>query len=186
MKPLQVIAMGLVVLVLSSTVNGYDIYVDPIGWLLVLYGLRTLPDEYELRFTLRYVGGVAAIASVPLWVPAVIDALGDADPSLAWAADLPRFGFLAVLCLALARSAEEARDRRGSAWWRTLLVGVIAVVALPVLVFGGGLTGLEATAGFSVALVPLVMIVLLFVHSGRAWAGAQAPESATNEQADGP
>ena len=44
MKPLQSIAMGLVIIALKAWVNGeYDVLPDPIGWLLVLQGLAALP-----------------------------------------------------------------------------------------------------------------------------------------------
>ena len=42
-KPLQAVAMGLVIVLLGATVSGYDLLADPVGWLLVLVGLATLP-----------------------------------------------------------------------------------------------------------------------------------------------
>ena len=36
MKPLQPVAMGLVIVLLGATVNGCDLLADPVGWLLVL------------------------------------------------------------------------------------------------------------------------------------------------------
>lgn len=174
MKPLQSVAMGMVVILLVAPAGGFDIFADPIGWVLVLLGLRGLPASIELRGVLLVLGGLALLVSLPLWVPDVVDALDDADESLAWALDLPRFGCFLLLALALLRAAEAAGDRTARTWWGAVVVGLAAVVVLPVLIFGGGLDDLEGLAGVLVALVPVVMVVLLFAHSGRAWAGGDA------------
>ena len=163
--------MGFVVLLLVTPVNGVDLLLDPVGWVLVLLGVRALPADFPYRPYLLGLGAAAALVSVPLSVPAVIDALDDADEALAWAVNLPQFGWYLLLAVALAEAAVRAGEKGPETWWRTLALGCLAVVALPVLVFGGGLDGLTDTAGAAVALVPLVMIVMLFVHSGRAWAG---------------
>jgi hypothetical protein len=182
-KPLQAIGLGFVFLVLVTTVGGYDLYPDWFGWGLVLVGVRALPRDYPLRSALLYVGLVALAVAVPLWVPAVDDALADADESIAWALNLPRFGFAVLLALALARAAEAADARGPATWWRVLMVGNAVVAVLPVLVFGGGLEGLGVIAGTLVVVVPLTMTVALFWHSGRAWAGApERPEEQVRQE----
>lgn len=183
MKPLQSLAMGCIFLVLVARFGGYDAYADPVGWLLVLNGLRGLPDEIPHRGALWYVGGLATVISVPLWVPSVIESLEGGDPAVAWAVNLPQFGFLALLCHALAQAATADGDLRSSRWLQTSLVGIVLVIGLPVLVFGGGVTALETTAGVSVVIVPVVLIVLLFSYAGRPWAHSPAPEGPV-EQSD--
>jgi hypothetical protein len=178
MKPLQAIAMGLVVLALGPTEPAFDPLPDPLGWLLVLVGLRGLPPSTELRPTLWTLGALATVVSVPLWFPAVLEALEDGEEAVAWAANLPELVFFTVLSLALARAATEAGDRTAAAWWSTLVLVWGAVAALPVLVFGGGLDGLSAVAGALVVAAPVLSIVLLFVHAGRGWAGAPASDGA--------
>ncbi len=179
MKPLQAVGLGFVFLVLVTTVQGYDLYADPVGWVLVLVGVRLLPRAFRHRWLLLYVAGIALVVSVPLWVPAVDDALASADESIAWALNLPRFGFAALLAFTLARSAQTADARGPATWWRVLGLGSAVVAVLPVLVFGGGLENLDTTAGTLVVVVPLAMTVTLFWHSGRTWAGA--PESPERE-----
>ncbi|MFB9315459.1 hypothetical protein [Nocardioides plantarum] len=178
MRPLQSIALGMAVILLLVVVgDGYDVLANPLGWVLVVVGLRRLPPTVELRTTLLWLGVLAGVVSVPLWVPAFVDALDDldgADESIAWLVNLPQFGCYLLLAHALSRTAAAAGDRGAAAWWRSIALGLGAVVALPVLIFGGGLDGLDVLAGLLVGLVPTVMIVLLSVHSGRSWAGAPA------------
>ncbi len=176
MKPLQSMAMGCVFFVLVTRFGGYDAYADPAGWLLVLNGLRGLPDEIPHRSALWYLAGSATVISVPLWFPRVVEILAEGDPALAWAVNLPQFGFLGLLCHALAQTATTHRDLRPSRWLRTAAAGFVLVIVLPVLVFGGGLTVLEVVAGTSVVIVPILLIVLLFSYAGRPWARAPSTE----------
>lgn len=180
MKPLLAVGLGFVFLLLVTEVRGFDLYPDWFGWGLVLVGVRALPRDFPLRAVLLYVGAVALLASVPLWLPAVDDALADADESIAWALNLPRFGFAALLALALARAAQAADARGPASLWRVLMGGNVAVAVLPVLIFGGGLDQLDSAAGTLVVVVPLVMTVTLFWHASQQWAGA--PEKSVRQE----
>ena len=170
MKPLQSVGAGWVFLLLVATVAGYDLYADPVGWLLVLLGVRRLPLAFPFRSTLAQLGVLALLVSLALWLPAVEDRLADADPSLAWAANLPQFGWLVLLCHACALAAGADGDRRAARWFRTLRLGGIAVIVLPVLVFGAGIEGVGTAAGAAVLLTPLALVVALFSYAGRPWA----------------
>lgn len=172
MKPLQAIAMGLLIVALEARVGGFDLYVDPVGWVLVLVGLRGLPTALPFRSELWYVGAVAAVTSVPLWVPTLAEALDEADPALAWACNLPKFAFFALLCAALARSAAASEDAKSAAWLRMAMTGLVVVMVAPVLVFGAGWTALGPSAGLAAQVVLIWAVVLYFSYSGRAWATA--------------
>ncbi|GEP35236.1 hypothetical protein NSZ01_30040 [Nocardioides szechwanensis] len=178
MKPLQSVAMGFVFIALYARLNGYDLYADPVGWVLVLLGVRRLPADLPHRTPLQYVGAVAAAVSVPMWFPVVRDALADADASLGWAADLPAFAFTALLCHALAAAAEEAGDVKPSQWLALVRTVVVAVAVLPVLVFGAGISGLADPAALAAQAVYVVLVWLLFSYSGRTWSGAPVDENA--------
>lgn len=175
MKPLQAIAMGLVVIALGVT-SGYDPLPDPLGWVLVLVGVRGLPRDWPLWTPLLVVGVLAAIVSVPLWFPAFVEELDRTDESIQWVANLPQFAFYALLALALAYAAAGARERRATTWWRVTFGLALVVIAVPVLVFGGGLE-VEAVGALAVGALRVLVIVLLFAHAGRQWAGA--PPAAT-------
>lgn len=179
MKPLQSIAMGMVVILLLVLVADFDVLANPLGWVLVVLGVRRLPADVELRPVLLVLAVVAGLVSVPLWLPAVLDSLADADESVAWAANLPQFGCYLLLSVALSRTAAAAGDAAAKTWWSSMALGCGAIVALPVLIFGGGLRGLETLAGGLVALVPTAMIVLLFVHADRPWAHVPAAPAPT-------
>lgn len=176
MRPLQSVAMGLVVIGLSAPMNGYDALPDPAGWVLVLLGARGLPGDLERRRALIALAALALAVSVPLWVPEVAEALEEAHPSLGWAASLPQLGFAALLCVVLGRRAADAEDRRAAAWAGTAATGFALAGVLPVLVFGAGVDALENPT-LAIAVLSLILLVcLLFAWSGRPWAGADRQE----------
>jgi hypothetical protein len=172
-KPLQSIAMGLVIILVFARINGdYDVLPDPVGWLLVLQGLAALPDSLPHRPALRSLGFVALLMSIVLWFPDLARGLDDADESLVWAATLPQLAFVAVLCRALATVSTVAGDPRPAAWWRTGAALTILAAALPILTYtiDQDLLGpMTALAALTLAYV----VVTLFRFASRPW--AQAP-----------
>lgn len=166
-KPLNAIAMGLVVIALVASQGGYDLLPDPLGWVLVLVGLRLL----RWPTTATWFAAIALAAACVLWVPATEEWLEVRDPSLRWAANLPQVGFLIALCLELTRRADAAGDAKGRAWWRTFLALSALLAVMPVVVFAaaGGDDALEAVYAAAGAFL-LAVIVLLLVHAGRPWA----------------
>jgi hypothetical protein len=176
-KPLQSVAMGLVIVVLTARFHGYDALPDPLGWLLVLAGVVALPEALAQRGTLLTLAGLAGAVSVALWFPAVTDGLYDADPSLGWAANLPQIGFTAVLCHTLASLATEAADHRAARWLRLTRTFVIAVGLLPILVFGANMESLEVTSYLLAGASVVLLIWLLFSYASRPWAGPSISES---------
>lgn len=179
MRPLLAMALGYLLVVLYAKVGGYDMYADPLGWLLVLYGVHRLPEHLEGRRQLLGLAALAGAVSVPLWVPTVAEWLADADPSLAWAVGLPQLAFTALLCERLARAALAAGEETAAAWLRTLLTLVVVVAVLPVLVFGAGMDGLGPGTVAAAVLSQLALVWLLLRYSGRSWAGAPAPQRAS-------
>lgn len=169
MKPLQTIAMGFVVIALYARAGGFDLLADPVGWLLVLGGVRLLPDTVP-RSALTWLGLLALAVSVPIWVPDVASALADVDESLAWAADLPAFGFVALLLHLLSGAASAAGDRTAGRLCALLVTLTGVVAAMPALVFGAGWSGLGSTASTAAELLRLAVVVALFAYAGRTWA----------------
>ncbi len=160
--------MGLVVVLLTASVNGYDALPDPIGWVLVLVGLGPLPVPQ--RGALQALATVSLVVSVAVWVPSAREALNVTDDSLAWAASIPEILTLVVLSHALAEIARSAGDHRARSWLLTTRLLLVVVLLLPPVVLGGGLDSLVvATAVFS-NLSLLLLVVLLFCYSARPWA----------------
>lgn len=170
MKPLQSVAMGLLVVALTARVHGYDALPDAVGWVLVLLGIRRL----RLSPVLGALALAALAVSVVVWWPPVQDALDDLHPSLWWAANLPQLATCALLCRELATRADAAGDRRATAWLRTttVLVGVSALA--PVLAFSADASDDALAAVYAGAAgVVLLLIVLLFSYAARPWAAAR-------------
>ena len=105
MRPLQSIGLGLVLVVLDASVGdpGLDLVPDPLGWVLVLLGVRRLPARVGHRSLLLGLAAVAGLVSLVLWVPPLAGQVRGLDESLRWVLDLPTPGFVLLLALALRR-----------------------------------------------------------------------------------
>ena len=167
MKPLQSVAMGLVIVVLVARFGGYDALADPVGWVLVIAGVRRLPQSRSVVT----VAVLALMVSVALWFPGVSHRLAGVHPALRWALDLPQLGFAVVLCRLLAELAGEAGDRTAVAWLRTGLVLTLLAALAPVVAFAARADQAALASVYAAAAgVLLLLIVLFFGYSGRAWA----------------
>jgi hypothetical protein len=176
MRPLQSIAMGLVVIGLNAQLpGGYDALPDPLGWLLVLAGVAGLDPHLAHRTALLGLAALAALVSVPLWLPQLDQRLHDIDPSLPWAANLPQLGFTILLCHTTAVAAKEGGDRRAAAWLRTAATAFAVVAVLPVLVFGAGMDSLEVPSYVLASFALVLLVWLLFSYAARPWLHSQAP-----------
>jgi hypothetical protein len=173
MKPLQSIAMGLVIIVLSARFQGYDALPDPVGWLLVLLGVRALPTDLAHRSALLALAALAGVVAAVVWFPVVTEHLYDADASLGWAVNLPQLLFSALLCHVLAARAAAAGDGKAARWLAMTRTALVVVGLLPVLVFGAGLESLEVTSYLAAGVVALLLIWLLFAYASRPWTGVR-------------
>ncbi len=169
MKPLQSVAMGLLIVALTARVQGYDALPDFVGWVLVVLGARRL----GLSDLLTGLVGAALAVSLVVWWPPVQDALGELHPSLWWAATLPQLAACAQLCRELATRSAAAADRRATAWLRTATVLVGVSAAAPVIAFSADSSDDVLAAVYAAAAgVVLLLIVLLFSYAARPWAVA--------------
>jgi hypothetical protein len=174
-KPLQSVAMGLLVVGLTASFGGYDALPDPLGWVLVLVGVLRLPAGSARRPVLVALAALAGVVAVPLWFPSVAGSLEDAEASLAWALTLPQLAFTGLLCHVLAARAAAAGDQPAARRLRLAMTLVAVVAALPVLVLGADVEAL-ATPAAVLAVGTLVLVVWqLFALSGRPWAGVAPP-----------
>ena len=166
MKPLQSIAMGLLIVVLVAKLGAYDALADPLGWLLVLWGVRRLAD-HTMLLTLA-VG--ALVVACAVWFPHTQELLERSDPSLRWAVNLPQVLFCVVLCRQLGELAEAGNDRKARAWLRTTLVLNVVLAVAPVLAFAANADDLLESVYAAAGVVVLLLIVLLFAYARRPWA----------------
>ena len=189
MKPLQAIALGLVLLALGPTdadPGTFDPLPDPLGWVLVLIGLHGVSGSLDQRSlpVLRVLGVLALGISIALVVPDVARFIAD-DPSLGWSADVPRFAFFAVLCHQLSQSALKAKDTAGMTAFSICATVLIFVIAAPPLAFGAGWDAIGPAGEVAAQVVQIALVILCFVFAGREWAGAP-PVAEDPEGAESP
>ena len=152
----------------------YDALPDPLGWLLVLYGVFALVRADKVFDSTRWLALVAAVVSVPMWFPQVNHRL---DASGGWFASLPQIAFCLFLAreigLTAARQAppdDYVAKRFGLLVWGFLLLGV-----LPVLALGAGLEQLRNPTELVAWLVNVAFIYVLFRVHRREWLGGPGP-----------
>jgi hypothetical protein len=173
--PLQIIGMGLVIVFLESLAGGFDLFADPVGWLLVIVGTAKLPVGQQ-----GLLAGIAFAAfalAVPLWFPAVHGPVLGADPALDWAAKLPTYGYCFVLCRGLMAAAQGVHPA-GHMRFGALSVLVAITVAVPPVAIAADAAWV-ANTGIALILVSQVWLVWsLFSHSRLPYADAPAPGAA--------
>jgi hypothetical protein len=182
MSPLQKIAMGLVIVIgtalfpanPSPSWQRYDALPDPIGWTLVLLGVFALARLDDAFDSTRWLAGLAAVVSVPMWFPQVQHRM---DASGEWFASLPQILF----CLLLARDiglrgAERTpRDLYVAQRFGLLVWGFAAIGVLPVIALGGDVPQLTSTMLLVSTLVNVAFVYFLFRVHRREWLGGPGP-----------
>lgn len=178
MSPLQRIAMGLVIIVLTAPLPAdptpswkqYDALPDPVGWLLVVLGVLALTKVNPAFSTARSLALLAGAVSVVLWFPQVSHQLEDSG---AWAASLPQIAFCLVLCrdIGVLATEQEPPDLKAARRFGLLVWGFAVLAVLPVIVLGAEVSALaDVTVAVSM-LVNLALIWSLFAFHRRAWLG---------------
>jgi hypothetical protein len=163
--------MGLVLVVLNAPVGdpGLDLIPDPVGWVLVLVGVRRLPERLAHRTAMTVLAALALVVSALLWVPDVARELLSLEESFLWVLDLPTPLFVLVLALAVGAAADRGGDATARTWWRVVLVGTVLTILLPPVVYAAQAVAL-AVVVVALAIATLVTcLVLCFAHSARPW-----------------
>ena len=179
MRPLQSIGLGLVLVVLDASAGepALDLVPDPVGWVLVLVGVRRLPAHVGHQRLLQGAAAVAGLVSLALWIPPLAGQVRVLDESLRWVLDLPTPGFVLLLAVALARATGD--DRPARTWWRAVAVGAALTMVLPPVVYGAGAVALALPAVVIAVATLVAAAVLCFTHAARGWAhDAVAPDPA--------
>jgi hypothetical protein len=182
MSPLQKIAMGMVIIVGSAMFPAnptpswqrYDALPDPIGWLLVLFGVFALARVDDTFDSSRWLAGLAAAVSVPMWFPQLHHQL---DASGEWFVSLPQIVFCGVLSreIGILGARQTPPDRYVAKRFGLLVWGFVVLAVLPVIALGGGVTQLESTTLSFSALVNVAFIYFLFRIHRREWLGGPGP-----------
>lgn len=184
MSPLQRIAMGLVLIAAPTgfQIGDYvwDLVPDPLGWLLILAGLRGLGGHLDLR-PLTPLAWAALAASLVQAVPPVFERLlpGEevADASIRWAFFAPQALFLLLLMRAIGQAGAEQspRDVYVAGRFGVLTWAAALLIALPPIAFGAGREELAEPTLIAIGLVPWLFIYYLFRVHRRTWLGGPGP-----------
>lgn len=186
MKPLYAMAFGLILVALGpadAAPGTFDPLPDPLGWVFImigLFGLASSLDDRRLGL-LRFLGASALVFSAALVVPAAARWVAT-DPSLGWAADVPRFGFFAVLCYELSAAALKAGATVVASAFNLSALALLFVLAAPPVAFGGGIEQVGTAGEITAEVVQIVLVVLFFSIGHRTWAGAPVPAEETDAE----
>lgn len=159
MTPLQGIAMGLVIVLVDASFGEYDGVPDPVGWLLVLWGLVRLRPVIAGGRGLLGLAGLCLVVSVVTYPPVVA---GRLDESGGWALSLPQLAFSFALATALAPLSGRLEKRFG-----VMRPVFVALALAPAVVIGGDLEALRSPLAFVVAAANVYFVYLLFQASGQ-------------------
>lgn len=171
MQPLQVAALGFLLISLRLQAGGLDATPDPIGWLLVLLAVTRLPQDLPHRGPVLALGTLALVTSVGLALPGVVAGFAGGDPALAWAVSLPALAASAVLLHALTVAARTGDDPAAAGWLGSLRTVTVAVAVLPAVVLGAGVGALAGLTALLALVSALGLVVVLLVYARRTWAG---------------
>jgi hypothetical protein len=182
MSPLQKIAMGMVIVIgtasfpahPSPTWQHYDALADPVGWVLVLFGVFALVRADDTFDSSRWLAAVAGVVSVPMWLPQLAHRL---DASGEWFVSLPQIAFCLLLCrqIGMTGARELPPDTYVAKRFGLLTWGFAVLAVLPVVALGGGVTQLESTTLAFSTLVNVVFVYYLFRVHRREWLGGPGP-----------
>jgi hypothetical protein len=174
--PLKTLAIGLLVVVVDFKVNGYDLVPDPIGWAVFLSGLAGLPSSTRWRGWVTMLAALCLLGSIVAWFPQIrvevsVGGVGPDGLAVGLLATAVMTGVTAVLCASLSDLAGRAGDASAAAKFRTACwLDVLTTVLLP-LAWLLGDVGIVALVVAGLAVV-IYIVVLLFTHAARPWAGA--------------
>jgi len=157
--PLQGIAMGLVIVVVDASFGGYDGVPDPLGWLLVLWGVARLRPVLAEGRGLSTLATLCLVVSVATYPPQVAERL---DESGGWALSLPQLAFSFALATALGPVSGLLEKR-----FRVMRAVFVALAVAPAVVIGGDLESLRSPLAFVVAAANVYFVYLLFQASGQ-------------------
>lgn len=166
MTALQGIAMGLVVVLVDASFGAYDGVPDPLGWLLVVWGLSRLRPVIAQSRGLLALAALCLVVSMVIYPPQVADRL---DESGGWALSLPQLAFSFALATGLAPVSDRLAKR-----FRVVRAIFVGLAVAPAIVIGGDLEALRSPLAFGVAAVNVYFVYLLFQASSRVAPQAKA------------
>lgn len=159
MTPLQGIAMGLVIVLVDASFGGYDGVPDPMGWLLVGWGVVRVRTVLGPGPALPALAALCLVVSVVTYPPQVLERI---EESGGWALSLPQLAFSFALATAVGPSSGRLEQR-----FTVMRAVFVGLAVAPAVVIGGDLEALRSPLAFVVAAGNVYFVYLLFQASGR-------------------
>lgn len=147
----ELLVAGLLIVVVDLRFGGFDVIIDPVGWMFVVAALLGLT-----RLHPGFVG--AAVAATIGILVGCATLLGEAGPVLRQLEGIATTGVVFGTCTALIALATSPRDRGTANTIRWLDLGLTALGFVPLLITGG--ETVEVGAELAVVIVPLVILAL--------------------------
>lgn len=187
--------MGLVIVLLPAYFPAhphpawavYDALPDPIGWALVVAGVWALSRAPGRARTLdlttvQWLAVLGLVVSVPLWFPQINHLLipkynPGVSLSAQWAASLPQSVFGLALARQIGKTGQlaEPRDTYLAGRFGVLTWGFVAMIVLPAIAYGAGVTALQKPTLLVIGVVNVAFIFYLFMANRRELLGGPGP-----------
>jgi hypothetical protein len=151
--------MGLVIVLVDASFGGYDGVPDPLGWLLVVWGVRRLRAVLAETRVLLVIAAACLVVSVVTYPPQVVEQL---DESGGWALSLPQLAFSFALAGAVGPVSGWLEKR-----FRLMRPVFAGLAVAPAVVIGGDLEALRSPLAFVVAAANVYFVYLLFQASSQ-------------------
>lgn len=162
MSPYGSIALGLGLVLVDVSIDGFDLVPDAIGWLFVAGGVHALSSRHR-----AYAAGRAlAIANAVLAVVTYVPATPSAATLIAVLADLGALAFVLALCTGLIATEDARTARRATAIRWLQIAATVATVVLLIVTGQVASFGSEADPG---AWWPLAVLAIVMGVGSNLW-----------------
>ncbi len=161
-KSIKIIALGLLITVAHLKINGFDLLIDWVGYLLILIGLMPVIKESKYSSAIKALGIVATAWSLISWVCAFTGiSLDNVIVSMIFTAVYVAYYFLFITAVAFCSKEENRQNRiRLSA-----IINAVLHIVTTVIVFIPPLQMVSVVLGFGNLAVRIWICVEIFLLS---------------------
>lgn len=198
MSGLRLALYGLIITVININIQGFDIFPDVIGYILVIAGLGRI-ESYEANFNLAKKAAyiLTVLAAINIYKPQELSGAGSVlQPTgitfsagifgiIPWLALLlmiagtaANLAFTYTMCMGmknlLIRTGDETLAGVCEGRWKLILIAQVGLAASMLLAFLLGSIGIMITVVFAIfAFIAMILFLLMINHTYRSVNGKQ-------------